>query len=34
MGLNAKPAAFLHLSIVAVLSLLWNLFGCCAKTDN
>lgn len=28
MGLNAKPAASLHLSIVAVLSLLWNLFGC------
>lgn len=28
MGLNAKPKAPIHFWPVAVLSLLWNLFGC------
>jgi hypothetical protein len=28
MGLNAKPATPIHLWIVGVLSLLWNMFGC------
>ena len=28
MGLKAKPRAPTHLWIIAVLSLLWNMFGC------
>jgi len=28
MGLNTKPSTPMHLWIIGVLSLLWNLFGC------